>query len=92
MRNYNYQNKWQKLLTPEIVSLLTQIHEYKGEQTLFIEAKADTLTSEEIRTITSKKDISFFMSVSPLQRRYCVTLYCGLDELILLLVLLYRQG
>ena len=44
MRNYNYTNKWQKLLTPEIVSLLTQIHEYKGEQTLFIEAKTDTLT------------------------------------------------
>ena len=44
MRNYSYENKWQKLLTPEIVSLLTQIHEYKGEQTLFIEAKADTLT------------------------------------------------
>lgn len=44
MRNYNYKNKWQKLLTPEVVSLLTQIHEYKGEQTLFIETKADTLT------------------------------------------------
>ena len=44
MRNYNYQNKWQILLTPEIVSLLTQIHEYKGEQASFIEAKADTLT------------------------------------------------
>ena len=44
MRNYNYKNKWQKLLTPEVVSLLTQIHEFKGEQTLFIEAKADTLT------------------------------------------------
>ena len=44
MRNYSYKNKWQKLLTPEIVSLLIQIHEYKGEQTLFIEAKADTLT------------------------------------------------
>lgn len=44
MRNYSYENKWQKLLTPEIVSLLTQIHEYKGEQTMFIEAKADTLT------------------------------------------------
>jgi Fic family protein len=44
MRNYSYENKWQKLLIPEIVSLLTQIHEYKGEQTLFIEAKADTLT------------------------------------------------
>ena len=44
MRNYSYKDKWQRLLTPEIVSLLTQIHEYKGEQTLFIEAKADTLT------------------------------------------------
>ena len=44
MRNYDYKNKWQKLLTPEVVSLLTQIHEYKGEQTLFIEAKADSLT------------------------------------------------
>ena len=43
MRKYNYDNKWKKLLTPEIVTLLTQIHEYKGEQTLFIEAKADTL-------------------------------------------------
>ena len=44
MRNYDYKIKWLKLLTPEIVSLLTRIHEYKGEQTLFIEAKADTLT------------------------------------------------
>ena len=44
MRNYNYKSKWQKLLTPEIVLLLTKIHEYKGEQTLFIEAKADSLT------------------------------------------------
>ena len=44
MREYDYRQKWTKLLTPEIVSMLTQIHEYKGEQTLFIEAKADTLT------------------------------------------------
>ncbi|MBE5745298.1 MAG: Fic family protein [Clostridiales bacterium] len=44
MRNYDYKNKWQKLLTPKVVPLLTQIHEYKGEQALFIEAKADTLT------------------------------------------------
>ena len=44
MRNYNYTDKWQRLLTPEMVSLLTQIHEYKGEQTLFVEAKADALT------------------------------------------------
>ena len=44
MRNFDYSKKWEKLLTPEIVALLTQIHEYKGEQSLFIEAKADTLT------------------------------------------------
>lgn len=45
MRNYNYKNRWQKLLTPEIVSLLTQIHEFKGEQNLFIEANSDTLSN-----------------------------------------------
>lgn len=44
MRNYNLQNQWQKLLTPDIVALLTQIHEFKGEQNLFIEANSDTLT------------------------------------------------
>ena len=44
MRTYNYTDKWQKLLTPEIVGLLTAIHEYKGEQTLFIETKPDVLT------------------------------------------------
>ena len=43
MRNYDYTKKWEQLLTPEIVGLLTRIHEYKGEQTLFIEAQADTL-------------------------------------------------
>ena len=44
MRNYNLTNQWQKLLTPDIVALLTQIHEFKGEQNLFIEANSDTLT------------------------------------------------
>ena len=44
MRQYDYREKWKKLLTPEIVSYLSLIHEFKGEQTLFIEAKADTLT------------------------------------------------
>ena len=44
MRNYDLMNKWQKLLTPDIVALLTQIHEFKGEQNLFIEANSDTLT------------------------------------------------
>lgn len=44
MRAYDYNQKWQQLLIPEIVSMLSQIHEYKGEQNLFIEAQADTLT------------------------------------------------
>ena len=44
MRNYSLNNQWQKLLTPDIVALLTQIHEFKGEQNLFIEANSDSLT------------------------------------------------
>ncbi len=44
MRNYSYENRWQALINPDIVASLTQIHEYKGQQNLFIEQKADTLT------------------------------------------------
>lgn len=44
MKLFDYSNKWGKMLTPDIVALLTQLHEFKGEQSLFIEAKADTLT------------------------------------------------
>ena len=44
MRVYDYSKKWQRLLTPEIVTMLSQIHEFKGEQNLFIEAQHDTLT------------------------------------------------
>lgn len=44
MRTYNYSKKWQQLLTPEIVNMLSQIHEFKGEQKLYIEAQSDTLT------------------------------------------------
>ena len=44
MRDYSYKNIWKNLLTPEIVSILTQIHEFKGEQKLLIETKKDELT------------------------------------------------
>ena len=44
MRQYDYREKWKELLTPEIVSYIAQIHEFKGEQKLFIEAKSDALT------------------------------------------------
>ena len=43
MRCYSYVNKWKKLLTPDIVFMLTKIHEYKGEQALFIESYEDEL-------------------------------------------------
>ena len=41
MREYNYKNTWEKLLSPEIVRKLTLISEYKGEQRLFIEVHQD---------------------------------------------------
>lgn len=44
MRTIDYVSRWKSLLTPDIVGLLSTIHEYKGEQTLFVEAKADTLS------------------------------------------------
>ncbi len=43
--NYEYTQTWKSLLQPDIVSMLSSIHEYKGEQNLFIEAKADVLNS-----------------------------------------------
>lgn len=44
MREFNYTKRWAEMLTPEIVGLLTKIHEFKGEQNLFIEAYSDKLT------------------------------------------------
>jgi len=44
MRALNYKKTYRKLLTPEIVSYLAQIHEQKGQQNLFIEAHKDALT------------------------------------------------
>lgn len=45
MRDFDYQYAPAKLFTPEIIRLLTSIHEHKGKQELFIEAHADDLTS-----------------------------------------------
>lgn len=43
MRKFEYTESWKELLTPHIVSLLTSIHEYKGEQNLFIKSNSDKL-------------------------------------------------
>ena len=45
MRAFHFKAEYNKLLTPEAVAYLTQIHEYKGQQNLFIEAKADALSN-----------------------------------------------
>ena len=44
MRDYPYIGIYNTLLTSEVFSLVAKIHEFKGEQNLFIEAKCDTLT------------------------------------------------
>ncbi len=43
MREIHYISEYKKLLTSEIVSYLTQIHEQKGQQNLYIEAQKDAL-------------------------------------------------
>lgn len=43
MRRYDLQNEWQKLLVPDIVALLAQIHECKGEQKLLLAAGGGAL-------------------------------------------------
>ncbi|MCQ2604434.1 MAG: Fic family protein [Spirochaetia bacterium] len=44
MRTFDFKTEYNKLLTPDIVSYLSQIHEYKGRQNPLIEAKADILS------------------------------------------------
>ena len=54
MKTYNYKNTPTSLLTPEIVSMLTSIHEHKGKQELYIKAHADALnTLTEIAKVQS---------------------------------------
>ena len=45
MKEFDYIEKWEKLLTPDIVNYLTTIHEYRGEQRLIAERHADVLES-----------------------------------------------
>lgn len=44
MHKFDYSKTWQKTLAPDIVALLTKIHEYKGRQTAFINSKVENLT------------------------------------------------
>lgn len=44
MREFHYKDQYNKLLSSDIVTLLAQIHEFRGKQSLFMEAKSDALT------------------------------------------------
>ena len=44
MREFDFKTSAAKLLTNDIVNMLGYIHEYKGQQNLFIEVKADVLS------------------------------------------------
>jgi len=45
MHFFDYQNAPVKLLTPEITALLSTIHEFKGKQELYLNAKPDVLNA-----------------------------------------------
>ena len=51
MHNFEYKENARKLLTPEIVNLLSSIYEHKGRQQLFVEAKNDGAVLEVINRL-----------------------------------------
>jgi len=54
LKIFDYDDSPKALLTPDVVAMLTGIHEHKGKQALFIEAHADALsTLVEIAKIQS---------------------------------------
>ena len=54
MRDFDFIVSPEKLLTPEIVQMVSSIHEHKGKQELFLEANVDELkTLLEVALIQS---------------------------------------
>jgi Fic family protein len=45
LRDFHFQKYLSNLLNPDIINLLTSIHEYKGKQEMFIETQPDILNS-----------------------------------------------
>jgi len=76
MRTFDYKKRYECLLQPDIVALVAQIHEHKGEQTLFVEAKADTLaqlleTAKIQSTEASNKIEGIYTSDDRLKKIVC---------------------
>lgn len=54
MRTFDYKKRYERLLQPDIVALVAQIHEYKGEQKLLLKTRKDALMPlQEIAKIQS---------------------------------------
>lgn len=45
MHTFDYKESPKNLLTPEIVNMLSSLHEFRGKQELYIEAESDILTA-----------------------------------------------
>ena len=45
MHTFDYKETPKQLLTPEIVNMLSSLHEFRGKQELYIEAESDVLTA-----------------------------------------------
>lgn len=45
MHTFDYTESPKQLLTPEIVNMLSSLHEFRGKQELYIEAESDVLTA-----------------------------------------------
>ena len=45
MHTFDYKETPKRLLTPDIVNLLSSLHEFRGKQELYIEAESDLLTA-----------------------------------------------
>ena len=43
MRSFDHRKNWEAVLTPEIIAMLMELHEFKGRQVKFLEAKQDVL-------------------------------------------------
>ena len=61
MRDFDYKSEYGRLLTADIVALLSQIHEFRGKQTLITEAKPGALAqlreTAKIRSIEASNRI-----------------------------------
>jgi hypothetical protein len=60
MREYSYINKWEVLLTPDIVSMISAIQELKGEHNLYVKTEEDTLKSDYIGSLAQYENGTYY--------------------------------